>query len=448
MERRIKNRLFPQILYTLLVMVAFTWSEPSPTPSVPTQTITLEACLKHAINHSPEVERTRALLKGAQGEEFIFWSTVLPNIKAEITTPPALITASVNQRIYDYATPARYRAAQYTIAAAKANFELAVNESIFAVREAYSKALLAQKSSVIRETYAQELEKSLKTVDLQFEAAKITKNEVQRLHVRTTLARQTADDAKIQEEFFKNDLLRLSGLPLKPISLEENENFQLPQLMDSTKLIEIAFQQRRDLYVLENIKLGTREQIQIIKSLNVPRVDGSASSKTDPGRLGIRTGYKTTYINEFERFDDLNTDVSSQLEANAILSWRIYDGGQVGGLTKMVQSEVVSQEALLQRIRINIPSQVKTAIELVNLSYQQLKQTSETSPETAIESADNDFSAGKAKQLDLLDTQENVVTLRIQKAFAESNLSFSKAQLDRATGLGIRFIQDPSILKK
>lgn len=444
---RFLNQIVP--LFLSLLIGSFQSAHSFAQETVPVkEKMSLESCLKHAINHNPGVKIAQSIIKGSKGEEYIFWSTILPNLNAGVTTPPATISAKVEQKIYDYGTPARYRATQYQIAAAKANYELAINEAIFDVREAYARALASQKDTEILEAYAQELEKSLRTVDLQFEAAKITKNEVQRLHVRTSLARRSADQSSVETEQRQNNLLRLSGLPLKPVQLESNENFELPQLVDVEKLTQVAFQQRRDLYTLENIKLSSSEQIKIIQSLNLPLVNANAVSATDPGRLGFRTGYRTVYVNEFERVDDLNSDVFSRLDTAAILHWRIYDGGQIRGAIQTARADVIQQEALLQRIRINIPSQVKTALELVKIAHEQWKNTQTTDPEAALESAQEDFNAGKTKQLDLLDTQESVVGLRISRSAAENNLSLSKALLDRATGLGIRFVQDPEILKK
>lgn len=411
--------------------------------------LTLEYFLQQAVNESEGVKIARAANKLSEAEEWLFWSTVLPNLSGTVTTPPAFMQVVVNQKVYDYGTPARYRAAQFDMAATKANYELAVNEAIYDVRNAYAKALFAQKASILIEDYAKELETSLKTVDLQFEAGKMTKNEVQRLYVRTSLARKSAEDQKIEEARLKDELFRLSGIPLQQnAQLAESESFALPEVTDPVKLIEIAFQQRRDLYTLENLKLSKNENIQILKSFNLPKLDITAISNMETGNLGIRTGYKTTYVNKFKRTDDFKEDFSANLRISNILSWRIFDGGQIRGELQTAKGEIVQQEVLLQRIRINIPSQVKAALELVNIANDQWKETSSFDSQAALDASKNDFEAGKAKQLDLLDTQETVLAQRIQKAAAEANLTVSKASLDRATGLGIRFISDSTIFKK
>ncbi len=443
-RHRIALVLYFSILASILINLTS-----AAAPATPTPPLTLEFFLQKAVNQSEAVKIAIANNKLAEAEEWIFWSTILPKISGGISTPPAFIQVVVNQKIYDYGTPARYRASQYDMAAAKANYELAVNETIYDVRDAYARALFLQKVALLTDSYAKELESSLKTVDLQFEAGKLTKNEVQRLYVRTSLARKNAEDQKIEETRLKELLFRTSGIPLQPnILLAESESFHLPEIMDPTKLIEIAFQQRRDLYTLENLKLSKNENIQILKSFELPKLDLTGISDMETGNLGVRTGYKSTYVNKFQRTDDFKEDFSAKLRINNVLSWRIYQGGLIRGEIKTAQSEVIEQEVLLQRIRTNIPSQVKAALELVTLANDQWKLTSEFDSQAALEASKADFDNGKAKQLDLLDTQETVLTQRIQKAAAESNLTISKSSLDRATGLGIRFIHDSSVFKK
>ncbi len=430
---------------TFSFLLSFSQALP-PTPQTP---LTLESFLQVAVNQSQAVKIALAANKLAEGEEWIFWSTILPKLSGGITTPPAYMQVVVNQKVYDYGTPARYRASQYDQAAAKANYELAVNESIYDVRETYAKALFLQKATLLSDAYAKELETSLKTVDLQFEAGKLTKNEVQRLYVRASLARKYAEDQRIEEARLKDLLFRVSGMPLQQNAiLADTESFKLPEVMDPTKLIEIAFQQRRDLYTLENLKLSKNENIQILKSFELPKLDLAAISDMETGDLGVRTGYKTTYVNKFKRTDDFKEDFSAKLRVNAILSWRIYEGGRIRGEIQTAKSEIVQQEVLLQRIRTNIPSQVKAALELVTLANDQWKETSSFDSDATLEASKADFEAGKAKQLDLLDTQATVLDQRIRKAGAESNLTLSKASLDRATGLGIRFLNDSSTFKK
>ncbi|MES2310476.1 MAG: TolC family protein [Verrucomicrobiota bacterium] len=437
--------LFLWIIFTFLTPSLPLCSETSPTPP----SLTLEDFLKSGINHHPDVEQARTVIKDAKGNEFVFWSTVLPNFNLLAVTAPTTLQASITQKLYDYGTPARYRAAQYTISAAKSNYELAVTEAVYAVREAYAQALLSQKSSFLIDSYARELEASLKTVDLQFEAGKLSKNEVERLYVRASLARQSAEAQKIDEQQRKENLFRLSGLPNVPhVDLKETENFKLPDILEATKLIEIAFQQRRDLYALENLKLANNEQIQILRSFNLPILNANVGSFTQLGSLGVMTGYHSTYIDSYKQQKESKTDFYSNMRTDATLSWRIFDGGQIRGGIKQAQAEVVKQETLLERTRINIPSQVKAALQLLTLAYDQWKVISAIDPQQALNASQDDFSIGKAKQLDLLDTQETVLTQRIQKAMAEANLSISKATLDRATGLSIRFVNDPSDFRK
>ncbi len=411
--------------------------------------ISWQSGLETALQKSPKVLEAQTRVHLADAKKTQFWSVILPHVDLSARTLPSTIDLSIEEQVYGQGIPAQYRSARLGEYAAQANLELALVETVFAFRDAYSRALLAQKVAALREEYADHLEKSVQGAPGLFEAGKMTKANVTRLQVRAALARDSAQGAKITEQQALLALERMMGVDhIANARLSGEFRDEAPSERNPAKLIPIAYEQRRDLWLAENLRLASYEKIHVEAAPAFPELFVFTTIHSDPGRLGFRTGYSFDFQRRNEGTNEKPADFSTTLRVGTELRWSIFDGGFTRGKVKAAEADAIGQEELVRRIKRDIPAQVKGTLELVDESLRQVELTKAITPDEAVRLAQSDFESGKANHLDLLDTQELALRQKEFKYLALTNLEISRASLDRATGLGIRFTRVNASTKK
>jgi outer membrane protein TolC len=406
--------------------------------------LTWERCVILTAEHNNDLKQAQTKFLEADGQIVAYRAIFYPKVRATALSIPATLTFQVSQTIYDHRAMAQQRIGRLGKDAARINLELTLRTVSFRLRQAFIRALYALEVEKLRVNYAARLERLTKAAPDLFTAGKLTKASVTRYEVRTELARNTVQQAHEEAIQRRIDLDEIMGISLSPPPrLEGHFSEEEIGSLNLQILTTEALQKRRDLFLLENFRKTEFEQLIVTAAPFYPSAEIRNTTSLQPPGARFGSEFDPTASESLRQRDRHNARSKEDIGLN--FSWRIFDGGETYG-EKLIQENVVkSREELLENLRKAIPAQVEVAMSSVLSSRRSLEAFRDRPTAADFQSLANEqFNAGNATSLDLLDTEDKVLNQSLTRLAAQRDLELSMNQLNFALGRDVELTTGPA----
>jgi outer membrane protein len=320
------------------------------------------------------------------------------------------------------------RAQQLALDAAVLSLRAVINDALLEVRTRFYTVLVNRERIKVQEQNIELLQRQLQDVKNRFEAGTVSNFEVLRSEVALANAQPALITARndhrlaIEElrqslGFVNNNKDDVAKVPNFIGTLEFNPvNFELRSALAS------AHENRPDLQRLIKLEGAAEQGITIARSGRLPTVSAFGS---------YDWGMNSTGSSSFSNARDGWT-VGLQS------SWDIFDGRATAGRVAQSKSRLEQTKLALAEAQLSVDVDVRRSIS----TFQQATELAEASKkvveqaEEAVRLANARFGAGTATQLDVLTSQVDLTTARLNQLQAYYSYNVAVANVRRAMGLG------------
>lgn len=311
-----------------------------------------------------------------------------------------------------------YRAAQQRVKGADYRLQSTRADIVFETEQAYIEVLRAARSVETAVEGVTLLERQKRDAELQFEYGLIARNELLRVDVELSNAKQELLQAQGQQQITLRQLERVSGLQVSAVKqLEELAEASMARFEQKDK--DLYHQQmvnnRSELLYLRAEQQAAKRERRASKGDYFPRVDLSVAHE--------------------EYGDDLSPADSNSSDnlLTLVASWNLFDGfareksiASADARTRAITAELRDTEA-------SLVLQLETALQNYRIaSGRQLEaKTGVTSAEENYRVTENRYQEQQATTVDLLDAQFLLTRSRNLEINARYDLFLSAARLER-----------------
>jgi outer membrane protein len=412
------------------------------------KTLTLEQALQLAREHQPEVLRAKANTAVAESKADQQFSSLLPEVSgsaaysrttANQAAQPGLtalnatksggtwdtasfwnLGISASQLVWDFnATRGRYLASKLAARATKDSEAAQVSDSLLSVRTAFfganaGKALVkvAEDSVASNRAHLAQTEGFVKAgarpeIDLYQNRADLAKAELELVN-----AKNGYDQAKAQ----LNQAMGIGQSADYDVADEALSPLQDENAAEEA-LVQVAFEARPE---LKSLAKQSQSQAKLIES---------AKGSLWPS-LGISTGFTDKGI-------DLR-DMTWNWNAQATLSWSIFQGGLTRAKVREAEANLAAADAQLaserNQVRLEV-AQARRAVIAAKASVEANAKIVENQ-RIRLRLAEGRYQAGVGSIIELQDAQVALTTAQGQAVQASFSLSVARAKLLNALGRG------------
>jgi len=304
----------------------------------------------------------------------------------------------------------KYKSALFTIKELKNKFSLQVIQ-------AYLNLLREKNMLEIQQSSIKNHESILEKIKIKYNAGLGNRLELRLSQTSLYLAqlnyheqKNTIQQSKITFEKYMNKIVDASSL------VYPQENIDLPDTFE--KALKIALANHPSMHVAKLNKEITDYELEYTKKDLYPSLDLEANYYT--GQDGI---YKNG-INEY-------------YDVNLKLSYNIFNGNYDISAKRKIEQKIAQKQALIQKAKLDIKNKLKSKYD----AYLMLKakvillDNYVTSKELTLESYYAEFSIGKARLSDILDTTESLYAARKIQLDGKFDLLISKYSVLEAMGV-------------
>ncbi|MGO9245629.1 MAG: TolC family protein [Verrucomicrobiia bacterium] len=439
-----------------------------------TYDLTLDDCLAATFRQYPEIQRLRVDVERAIGTKTIFRSRALPQLSTQVAiglrggnlynsgqsktnaitggvttnnataiypTPFSTLAAEFSQPLIDVGIPPALRRGRLEVVIAQQNLNREVTDRLHEARTTFLRALYRRDLIALHEDIDQQLQANVQT-------------EQQRLDVGTG-SEAALKSAKIQELNLQLELSNLRGdyfamvtriTELCGLNLSEDtkgsRQLWLPRPVGDLQYAPVTVDlPRESAYALEN-----RADLKLLRAL----VDATAAD-----RQSVQAGYfpfvslvgsALLIPQDYLLTRQTQIVVGQQTEstegrAGVAMSWQVIDNGQVTGASRRIEATRQIYEVTLHKLEQNVPRELAT----VEGSLQNADARHAALAKSAAEAEENlklietRIALGQATQLDFLNAQSNLLSVRAGLADTMYSHEVARAELDRVTGRYLQF---------
>lgn len=314
------------------------------------------------------------------------------------------------------AAGARSKAAGYQLRAVTADL-------ILDVKQAYIAQLRAARSVETSREGVELLQRQQHDVELYFKQGMIARNDLLRVEVELSSARQDLLQAQGNLQIAKHRLERLMGVPLDQGQTLEDFS-QLPQLPETDpERYRLQLLQRSELNYLEQLLEASDRDRSAAKGNNLPRVDLTLSREEYGDSISPTSG-------------DFDEDDKLMLTA----SWNLFNGFATHQSVAAADSRKRGISAELQDTRDALFLQLQTALSDIKVAQgrQQEALSGVTQAEENYRVTQSRYRQQQATTFDLLDARFLLTRTRNQEINARYDLHSKTAVLDRVLERDLR----------
>lgn len=317
-------------------------------------------------------------------------------------------------------------------------FELqaVVNDVLLEVRTRFYTVLVNRERIKVQEQNIELLQRQLKDVKNRYEAGTVSNFEVLRAEVTLANAQPPLISARNSHRLAIEELRQSLGFTThEPATLRKIPEFvgtldYAPLPIDLASAVASARAQRPELQRLAQLVDARSQDARRQRAGYLPTINlsGGYLLRNAPYAFtpaGLRVGTN--------RFDDALGDWTFGLQG----SWAIFDGRATTGRLRQARSALAQASLSLTQAQLAIDVEVRRAC----LQYQEATELAEASKkvveqaEEAVRLANARFGAGTATQLDVLTSQVDLTTARLNQLQAYYSYNVAVANVRRAMGL-------------
>jgi outer membrane protein TolC len=321
---------------------------------------------------------------------------------------------------------ANIRSQQLTLDAAVLSLQSVINDALLDVRTRFYDVILSREKIKVQEQNSELLARQLQDVKNRFEAGTVSNFEVLRAEVALANSQTPLITARNDFRLAIEELRRSLGFATRT-EADASKNIEFlgalefpPASFDLHTALETARAQRPDLLRLTKLLTAAEEGVTVRRAGYYPNV----------ALFGAYDWRKGVGSNSFpgDR-DGWTVGLSS--------TWNIFDGRATAG--RVVQARSVLQQAKLfvAEAQLSVDVDVRRSIS----TFQEANELAEASKkvveqaEEAVRLANARYSAGTATQLDVLSSQVDLTTARLNQLQAYYSYNVAIATTRKAMGL-------------
>jgi len=303
-----------------------------------------------------------------------------------------------------------------------------INDALLQVRTRFYTVLVNRERIKVQEQNIELLQRQLQDVKNRFEAGTVSNFEVLRAEVALANAQPALITARNEHRLAIEELRQSLGF----VNTSTENVAKVPEFIgtlefhpvdyDLRSALVSAREKRPDLQRLYKIQAAAEQGITVQRSNYLPtvsaygaydwRMNSTGSSSLSNARDGWTVGLQS--------------------------SWDIFDGRATAGRVAQARSQLELAKLSVAEAQLSVDVDVRRAIS----TYQQATELAEASKkvveqaEEAVRLANARFGAGTATQLDVLTSQVDLTTARLNQLQAYYSYNVAVANVRRAMGLG------------
>jgi outer membrane protein TolC len=413
--------------------------KPDPEFSVPPR-LDLEYALAFALDNSFAIRQAKERIKEQEGVVLEVRSAQIPNVSASggyqrsaVEVGPTgenrfwSFNVTARQNLYTGgAVTASVKAQQLSLDAAILSFQAVINDALLNVRTRFYTVLLSREKIKVQEQNVELLLRQLQDVKNRFEAGTVSNFEVLRAEVALANAQPALITARNDYRLSIETLRQAIGYT----TTSEPNVTKVPEFLGTLEFTPASFDLRSALATARE----QRPDLQRLQKLTTAAEQGVIARRAgyypNLALFGAYDWRKTAGSNNFpgER-DGWTVGLSS--------SWDIFDGRATAGRVVQARSFLEQTKLALAESQLAVDVDVRRAIS----NFQQANELAEASKkvveqaEEAVRLANARFNAGTATQLDVLTSQVDLTTARLNQLQAYYTYNVAVATTRNAMGL-------------
>ena len=429
------------LLATLPVTAQINDGKPDPDIVVPAA-LDLPYALGFALDNNFTIRQAKERIRQQEGVVLEVRSAQIPNVSATAGYARNADEISSNGRDHNWSVnitarqvvfagggvTASVKGQQLSLDAAVLALRAVLNDVLLQVRTQFYGVLVARERIKVQEQNIELLQRQLQDVKNRYEAGTVSNFEVLRAEVALANAQPALITARNDHRLAIEELRRSLGFT----NIDESTVAKTPDFLGSLDFTPASYELRSALSTARE----SRPDLQRLLKLE---------SAAEQGVTARRAGY-VPEVSVYGAYDwRMNSTGSSSL-SNARdgwtlglqSSWDIFDGRATAGRVSQARSQLEQAKLAVAEARLSVDVDVRRAIS----TFQQATELAEASKkvveqaEEAVRLANARFSAGTATQLDVLTSQVDLTTARLNQLQAYYSYNVAVANVRRAMGLG------------
>jgi len=415
--------------------------KPDPEFAVP-EGLDLPYSLGFALDNNFAIRQAKERIRQQEGIVLEVGSAQIPNVGASAGYARNADEVSSNGRDHNWSVNITARQILYSGGGVRASVEAqklaldaavltlraVINDALLDVRTRFYTVLVNRERIKVQEQNIELLQRQLQDVKNRYEAGTVSNFEVLRAEVALANAQPALITARNDYRLAIEELRQSLGF----VNTSTENVTKVPEFVGTLEFHPVA-------YDLRSALVSAREKRPDLQRLN------KLAAAAEQGITIQRSGYLPT-VSAFGAYDwRMNSTGSSSL-ANARdgwtiglqSSWDIFDGRATAGRVAQARSQLEQAKLSVAEAQLSVDVDVRRAIS----TYQQATELAEASKkvveqaEEAVRLANARFGAGTATQLDVLTSQVDLTTARLNQLQAYYSYNVAVANVRRAMGLG------------
>lgn len=426
------------LLATLPAGAQYNDGKPDTAQNVPDR-LDLPYALAFALDNNFSIRQAKERIRQQEGILLEVRSALIPNVASTAGYQRTADEISTNGRDYAWsvditatqvlfsggAISASVRSQRLAIDAAILELRSIVDDALLDVRVRFYTVLVNRETIKVQEQNIELLQRQLQDVRNRYDAGTVSNFEVLRAEVALANAQPALITARNNYRLSIEELRQALGY----IGSDEANLTKVPEFVGSLEFQPTSFELRSALSTAR----ASRPDLQRL---------GKLSEAAESNVTARRAGYLPT-VAAFGGYDWRAAPVSSGKSSvdgwtvGLQSSWDIFDGRATAGRVAQARSVLEQTKLALAEAELSVDVQVRRAIstfqqsnELAGASQRVVQQAEE-----AVRLANARFSAGTATQLDVLTSQVDLTTARLNQLQAFYSYNVAVASVRRAMGL-------------
>ncbi len=427
------------LLATIPVSAQLNDGKPDPDFAVP-EALNLPYALAFALDNNFAIRQAKEHIRQQDGVVLEVRGPQIPNVSASgnyqrnaVEVGPTgenrywSFNITARQSVYTGGgLTASIRGQQLTLDAAVLALQAVINDALLDVRTRFYTVLVARERIKVQEQNVELLQRQLQDVKNRYEAGTVSNFEVLRAEVALANAKTPLITARNDHRLAIEELRRALGFTnATEANLTKIPEFLgtlefTPASFDLPSALSTAHEQRPDLLRLRKLETAAEEGVTLRRAGYLPNVSlfgaydwrKSAGSNNFPGdRNGWTVGLSST--------------------------WNVFDGRATAGRVAQARSLLEQAKLGVAEAQLNVDVEVRRAVS----TFQQATELAEASKkvveqaEEALRLANARYNAGTATQLDVLTSQVDLTTARLNQLQAYYSYNVAVATTRKAMGL-------------
>lgn len=426
------------LLTVLPAQNQFNDGKPDPNVDVPPR-LDLDFALAFALDNNFAIRQAKERIRQQEGVLIEVRSSQLPNVTADGGYQRNDLEISSNGRNNAWSVgiearqilyagggvAASVRGQKLVLDAAVLEMRSVIDDALLDVRIRFFTVLVNRERIKVQEQNLELLQRQLQDVKNRYDAGTVSNFEVLRAEVAVANAQPPLITARNDYRLSIEELRQSLGF----VTNSETNLTKLPEFLGSLEFKPAEFDLRTSLSTARE----TRADLQRLVKL------------TEAGEQNVKARRSTYYpgVSAFAAYDWRRASVSSSKSSidgwtvGLQSSWSIFDGRATAGRVAQARSQLEQTKLSQQEAELAVDVDVRRAVS----TFQQSIELAEASKkvvaqaEEAVRLANARFSAGTATQLDVLTSQVDLTTARLNQLQAYYSYNVAVASTRRAMGL-------------